>query len=101
MDNIIYYSDMNYNGGDAEEIAGNERFNELLKEKYSPDYWEKAKAVGDFIKGLPITVEDNDRLVSLMLEHLTSVTSETFYIAFGLGIQAAQSADDDKKGRKD
>lgn len=95
MDNIIYYSDMNYNGGDAEEIAENERFNELLKEKYSPDFWAKAKAVGDFIKGLPITVEDNDRLVSLMLEHLTSVTSETFYIAFELGIQAAQSAADD------
>ena len=101
MDNIIYYSDMDYNGGDAEETAENERFNELPKEKYSPDFWAKAKAVGDFIKGLPITAEDNDRLVTLMLEHLTSVTSETFYIAFELGIQAANSATDDKKGRKD
>ena len=95
MDNIIYYSDMDYNGGNAEEIVENERFNELLKEKYSPDYWEKAKAVGDFIKGLPITVEDNDRLVSLMLEHLTIVTSETFYIAFELGIKTALSQTDD------
>ena len=91
MDNIIYYREPK-----DEETTENERFNELLKEKYSPDYWEKAKAVGNFIKGLPITVEDNDRLVSLMLEHLTSVTSETFYIAFELGILTAQSSDNTK-----
>lgn len=89
MDNIINYREPECGTSD------DEYYNELLKEKYSDDYWEKVKAVGDFIKSLPLTTKKNDKLVDLLLAHLSGATQETFYIAFELGIQAAQSAADD------
>ena len=91
MDNIIYYREPECSG-----TADDEYFNEMLKEKYSPDYWEKVQAVGNFIKSLPLTTDENNKLIDLLLEHLNSATQETFYIAFELGIQAAQTATDDK-----
>ena len=100
MDNTIYYREPEYTDDNSEETVNDEYFNELLKARYSPNYWEKVKAVGDFIKALPLTTEDNDKLIALMLEHLKSVTSETFYIAFELGIQAAKSVADDKQDIK-
>ena len=96
MDDFIYYKEPQ----DSEEAVINENFNELLMERYSPDYFEKVQAVGDFIKSLPITTQDNNKLIALMLEHLKSVTQETFYIAFELGIKAAKSDTESKRGRK-
>lgn len=90
MDNIIYYREPECRG-----TIDDEYFNRLLKEKYSDDYWEKVRAVGDFIKSLPLTTEVNNKLIDLLLAHLSSATQETFYIAFELGIEAAQSAADD------
>lgn len=91
MDKMNYYAEPECSGDSSED----ERFNEMLKASYSPEYWEKAKVLGDFIKGLPLTVKDNDKLIELMLEHLKSSTSETFYIAFELGIKTALSQTDD------
>lgn len=96
MDDFIYYKEPQC----SEEAVINENFNELLMERYSPDYFEKVQAVGDFIRGLPITTEDNSKLINLLLEHLKSATQETFYIAFELGIKAAKSDTEDKRGKK-
>lgn len=90
MSNIIHYREPECSGTTDEDY-----YNKLLKEKYSANYWDKVCAVGEFIKSLPLTTEENDKLIDLLLAHLSSATQETFYIAFELGIEAAQSAADD------
>lgn len=46
--------------------------NEQIPIARTPDFFRTAKALGDYIKALPLTVEQNDQLVALSVAHVNA-----------------------------
>lgn len=53
----------------------------------SEEYLEKVKKVSDFIKDLPLSHADNDKLISLMLDQTEQGRTDAFLQGFDLGIK--------------
>ena len=49
-----------------------------IKIEKGPETLRTAKEFSDFLKGLPLSVEDNNELIRLMFLHLEAVVRETF-----------------------
>lgn len=71
---------------------------------WSETFYEKALQLSDFIKGLPIDRETNERLVLLMVECLKSAHGDGIRDGYGLGydIRTSEQAIETalKKGAK-
>ena len=52
----------------------------------TPDFFRTAKALGDYINALPLTVEQNDMLVALAVAHVNA--AEKSGCAYGLDMGA-------------
>lgn len=48
----------------------------------TPTFFTTAKAVSEYINSLPLTKEQNDRLVGLLVENVTTAERSGFYGAF-------------------
>ena len=47
--------------------------------KWTPDMHDCAHMLSEYVSGLPLTREQNNRLVHLMVEHVFAVEQEAFY----------------------
>ena len=46
---------------------------------------ETAKALSEFIKALPLSNADNDRLIQMMIDHITEAEKGAFESGFHMG----------------
>lgn len=56
-------------------------------------FFLKAQELSDFIKELPLTQQDNDCLISLILKQVQAAEHGAFIHGFQLGIQLTKCAD--------
>lgn len=75
MDDIIYYKEPQENEDEHIQI------------EYSPEFYKTAKELSDHIHSLPIGQPENDRLIQLILNHVTTAAQETFDQAFRMGVE--------------
>ena len=81
MDNITIY-----------ETAWGD-FDASIELRKSEEMLRTAKRVSDYLSGLPLTVEQNDRLVALMLEHMQA----THRSGFAEGVRFMLELDEEKE----
>lgn len=60
-----------------------------IKIKHTEDFLELAKNLREFIKGLPISNEDNDKLIKLILVQIQQAEKDSFLQGFEMGLELA------------
>lgn len=58
------------------------------------EFTDKAKEVSDFIANLPISVDENNRLVLAMVEQVELAEKAAFIQGFAIGVEYAKKGDD-------
>lgn len=56
-------------------------------------FHKAARELGDYIKGLPLTAKDNDRLMYLMIEQIHEAEQGAFERGFEMGIKLLKNMD--------
>lgn len=51
------------------------------------EFVESARLVGDYLKSLPLTVEQNDKLVELMIKHTQAAERSGYVAAIGMALR--------------
>lgn len=49
---------------------------------YSDNFTESAKILSNFIKNLPLSIEDNNKLIKMLVEHVTLMQIECYSQGF-------------------
>lgn len=60
-------------------------------------FFETAKALSEFIKALPLSNADNDRLIQMMIDHITEAEKGAFESGFHMGGEFAQYQREDEE----
>lgn len=60
-------------------------------------FFETAKALSEFIKALPLSDADNDRLIQMMIDHITEAEKGAFESGFHMGGEFAQYQQEDEE----
>lgn len=55
------------------------------------EFYARADALGAYLKALPLTNEQNDRLIDLMVKQVTAAETDAFLWGFGLSTEIAKS----------
>lgn len=61
--------------------------NYILLPEYPEEVKQLFQVTSDFIKGLPLTTAQNDRLVQLMVDNVTAVRKDGFMNGFLVGAE--------------
>lgn len=56
-------------------------------------FYKAARELGDYIKGLPLTTKDNDRLIFLMIEQIQQAEQGAFERGFEMGVKLLKNID--------
>ena len=63
----------------------------IVSDRTSPEFLQTVQAVSDYLKALPLSVEQNDTLVALLVSHVQAAERESFKTGIDLGIKIAKS----------
>lgn len=68
-----------------------------LKINHSERFWDATYAVNDYLKELPLTVEQNDHLIELLIAHMNATEKDALLQGLSMGIRIAKHevADED------
>lgn len=69
------------------KIDNEEMYIEITK---SEEFLEHSKKVSEFIKKLPLSTEENDNLLKLLIENLDIAKKDAFNQGFDVGFNAAE-----------
>lgn len=58
--------------------------------KRTKEFYQASRQISDFIKGLPLSTEDNDKLVHNLVEYTNTVERNAALFGVQVGIQLAQ-----------
>lgn len=61
-----------------------------LKIEHTEDFWVLAKNLSEFVKSLPISNDDRDKLKKLMSEQMHQAEMDSFKQGFGIGLEIAE-----------
>lgn len=56
-----------------------------LKINHSEKFWKATHTVSDYLKELPLTAEQNDHLIKLLLDHMDATQMDAFVQGFMMG----------------
>lgn len=65
--------------------------------KRTKEFYQASRQISDFIKGLPLSTEDNDKLVSRLVEYTNTVERSAALFGVQVGMQLAQGLSRDAK----
>lgn len=65
--------------------------------KRTKEFYQASRQISDFIKGLPLSTEDNDKLVHNLVEYTNTVERSTALFGVQVGMQLAQGLSRDTK----
>lgn len=60
----------------------------------TPDFFRTAKALGEYIKALPLTTEQNDTLVALAVAHVNAAEKSGCTYGLELGAKIMRAKED-------
>lgn len=58
--------------------------------KRTKEFYQASRQISDFIKGLPLSTEDNDKLVHNLIEYTNTVEQSAALFGVQAGMQLAQ-----------
>lgn len=58
--------------------------------KRTKEFYQASRQISDFIKGLPLSTEDNDKLVHNLVEYTNAVERNAALFGVQVGMQLAQ-----------
>lgn len=61
-----------------------------LKINHSEKFWKATHAVNDYLKGLPLTVEQNDHLIELLIAHMSATEKDALLQGLSMGLKIAK-----------
>lgn len=68
------------------KVKGTENLNDYeLKINHSQEFWDATYAVNDYLKGLPLTVEQNNHLIELLIAHMSAAERDALFAGFKHG----------------
>lgn len=65
--------------------------------KRTKEFYQASRQISDFIKGLPLSTEDNDKLVHNLVEYTNTVEQNAALFGVQVGLQLAQGLSRDEK----
>lgn len=65
--------------------------------KRTKEFYQASRQISDFIKGLPLSTEDNDKLVHNLVEYTNTVERSAALFGVQVGMQLAQGLTRDTK----
>lgn len=68
-----------------------------MKIKRTKEFYQASRQISDFIKGLPLSTEDNDKLVHNLVEYTNTVERSAALFGVQVGMQLAQGLSRDTK----
>lgn len=80
------------------KIKDTENLNDYeLKINHSQEFWDATYAVNDYLKGLPLSVEQNNHLIELLIAHMSAAERDALFQGLSMGIRIAKHevADED------
>lgn len=68
-----------------------------LKINHSERFWDATYAVNDYLKELPLSVEQNNHLIELLIAHMNATEKDALLQGLSMGIKIAKHevADED------
>ncbi|NCC16337.1 MAG: hypothetical protein EOM28_08295 [Clostridia bacterium] len=67
-------------------VSGFDAEKDFIEIERTREFVETARLVGEYIKGLPLTVEQNDKLVELMIQHTRAAERSGYVAAIGAAL---------------
>lgn len=64
-------------------VTGFDAEKDFIEIERTREFVETARLVGEYLKGLPLTVEQNDKLVELMIQHTRAAEQSGYVAAIG------------------
>ena len=61
-----------------------------IKIEHTENFSILAKNLSEFVKGLPISNDDNDKLIKLMSEQIQQAEKDSFEQGFNIGLEIAE-----------
>lgn len=68
-----------------------------MRIKRTKEFYQASRQISDFIKGLPLSTEDNDKLVHHLVEYTNIVERNAALFGVQVGMQLAQGLNRDTK----
>lgn len=65
--------------------------------KRTKEFYQASRQISDFIKGLPLSTEDNDKLVHNLVEYTNTAERSAALFGVQVGMQLAQGLSRDTK----
>lgn len=65
--------------------------------KRTKEFYQASRQISDFIKGLPLSTEDNDKLVHNLVKYTNTVERNAALFGVQVGIQLAQGLSRDNQ----
>lgn len=79
------------------ELQGLEELSFEIPIQRTKRFFETAKALSEFIKALPLSNADNDRLIQMMIDHITEAEKGAFESGFHMGGAFTQYQQEDEE----
>lgn len=82
----------------GEKVKDIENLNDYeLKINHSERFWDATYAVNDYLKELPLSVEQNNHLIELLIAHTSAAERDALFQGLSMGIRIAKHevADED------
>lgn len=80
------------------KVKDTENLNDYeLKINHSERFWDATYAVNDYLKELPLSVEQNNHLIELLIAHMSAAERDALFQGLSMGIRIAKHevADED------
>ena len=80
------------------KVKDTENLNDYeLKINHSQEFWDATYAVNDYLKELPLSVEQNNHLIELLIAHMSAAERDALFqgLSMGIGIAKHEVADED------
>lgn len=73
------------------KVKDTENLNDYeLKINHSQEFWDATYAVNDYLKGLPLTVEQNDHLIELLIAHMSATEKDALLQGLSMSLKIAK-----------
>ena len=72
---------------DIINIPQDDRARIVVSDRTSPEFLQTAQAVGDYLKALPLSVEQNDTLIALIGKNMAEAECGAFRLGVRLGVR--------------